>query len=104
MTEPSRTPYLHLRPVYRTGEAPRSEIKGNRAGLLQLRDQIDRALEEDRNAEARYREADERMFVLWVSRAKAWWTMGEPRSPERGLLERTAYPEERYRPGEEPRA
>jgi hypothetical protein len=104
VTEPSRTPYLHLRPVYRTGETPCSEIKGNRAGLLQLRDQIDWALEEDRNAEARYRKAGERVFVLWVSRAKARWMMDEPRSPERGLLERTAYPEERYRPGEEPRA
>jgi hypothetical protein len=104
VTESSKTPYLHVRPIYRTGETPRSEIKGNRAGLLRLRDQIDEALESDRRVEARYREADEKAFVLWVSGAEARWMMGEPRVPERGLLERAAYPEERYRPGEEPRA
>jgi hypothetical protein len=42
--------------------------------------------------------------VLWVFRARRRSAMGEPREPERGLLERAAYPEERYRPGEEPRA
>ena len=102
--EPFKTPYLHVRPVYRTRKTPRSEIKGNRAGLLQLRGQIDWTLEVDRKVEARYREADEMVFVLWVSRAKARWAMGEPRALECGFLERAAYHEELYRSGEKPRA
>ncbi len=102
-THPSRTPYLNVRPIYRTGEKPRAELRANRAALLRLREQIDRALESDTRAEADYREADERRFVLWVSRAKERWMMGEPREPERGLLERAAYPEERYRPENERR-
>lgn len=104
LPEPHEKPYLHVRPTYRAGEAPRAELRGNRAGLLRLRDQIDRALEEDRRAEGRYLEAEERAFVLWVSRARRRSAMGEPREPERGLLERAAYPEKRYRPDKEPGA
>jgi hypothetical protein len=92
LPEPHEKPYLHVRPTYRAGEAPRAELRGNRAGLLRLSDQIDRALEEDRRAEGRYLEAEERAFVLWVSRARRRSAMGEPREPERGLLERAGLP------------
>ena len=47
--KPIKTPYLHFPPPRRVlnvgGEGePVAEIRGNRAGLLRLRDQIDRAL------------------------------------------------------------
>ena len=98
----SKTPYLHIRPVYRTGETQRSQIKGNRAGLLQLRDQVDQALGADRKTGVRYREAGGRVFVLWVSRAKARWMMGVPRSRSGASWKGRPTREERYRPGEEP--
>jgi hypothetical protein len=47
--KPSKTPYLHVRPPKRVvgvgGEGePLAKIYANRAGLLQLRDQIDATL------------------------------------------------------------
>ncbi len=54
-------------------------ITANRAGLLALKEQIDRALA----AEGRYRETDERPYDLWVMRATNRKQMGEPREPER---------------------
>ena len=88
--DPSKTPYLHLRPPRRIlnvgGEGePLAEIRGNRAGLLRLRDQIDRALktEEGLTVEVPYRETDERRYGLMVMRAVRREQMGEPREPER---------------------
>ena len=85
------TPYLHVRPPRRVvgvggeGDRPVARITANRAGLLALRGQIDRALAADEGtaAEGRYRETDERSFDLWVMRATSRKQMGEPREPER---------------------
>ncbi len=57
----------------------------NRAGLLALRGQIDRALaaHEGTASEGRYRETDEAEYDLWVMRAASRKQMGEPRGPER---------------------
>ena len=92
MTEkPSETPYLHVRPPKRVvdvggeGDRPVARLYANRAGLLRLREQIDRALaaEEGMAAEGRYREIDEAEYELVVFRAPNRKQMGEPREPER---------------------
>ena len=87
------TPYLHLRPPRRIvgvrgegNDRPVARLYANRAGLLALRGQIDRALleaDEGMAVEARYRETDEAEFDLWVMRATNRKQMGEPREPER---------------------
>jgi hypothetical protein len=85
-------PYLHVRPPRRVvgvgGEgAPDAPITGrNRAGLLKLRDQIDRALgAEDGMAVVAYgyREVDGSRFDVTVRRTTKPEEMGEPREPER---------------------
>ncbi len=84
-------PYLHVRPFQRVvgvggeGDRPVAKIYANRAGLLGLREHIDRALaaEEGMAAEGRYRETDERAYDLWVMRAASRKQMGEPKEPER---------------------
>ena len=83
-------PYQHVRAPTRVvgvgGEGdPTAKVTGNRAGLLALREQIDRALEADEGVaiEVPYRETDERRFDLWVMRAHSREQMGEPRKPER---------------------
>ena len=84
-------PYLHLRPPKRVvgvggeGDRPVARLYANRAGLLELRGQIDRALaaEEGMAAEGRYRETDEAEYDLWVMRATNRKQMGGPREPER---------------------
>jgi hypothetical protein len=84
-------PYLHVRPPRRVvgvggeGDRPVARITANRAGLLELRGQIDRALaaEEGTAAEGRYRETNEAGYDLWVMRAASRKQMGEPREPER---------------------
>jgi hypothetical protein len=85
------TPYLHVRPPRRVvgvggeGDRPVARLCANRAGLLELRGQIDRALAagEGTASEGRYREADESGYDLWVMRAASRKQMGEPREPER---------------------
>jgi hypothetical protein len=64
---------------------PVAKVYGNRAGLLALRKQLDRALgaEEGLASQAAYREADERRLDLFVRRAHKRGQMGEPREPER---------------------
>ena len=83
-------PYLHVRAPRRVvgvgGEGePVAEIRANRAGLLVLREQIDRALQAGKGlaVDAPYLEADERRFDLWVMRATRREEMGEPREPDR---------------------
>ena len=84
-------PYLHLRPPKRVvgvggeGDRPVARLYANRAGLLELRGQIDRALaaEEGMAAEGRYRETDEAEYDLWMIRATSRKQMDEPREPER---------------------
>jgi len=81
-------PYLHLRPPRRIGgegDRPVARITANRAGLLELRGHIDRALTADEGmaAEGRYREADESEYDLWVMLAASRRQMGESRLPER---------------------
>ena len=84
-------PYLHLRPPRRIvgvggeGDRPVARLYANRAGLLVLREQIDRALaaEGGTASEGRYRETDEAENDLWVMRATNRKQMGEPRDPER---------------------
>lgn len=83
-------PYLHVRAPRRVvsvgGESdPLAKVTANRAGLLQLRDQVDAALEADEGlaSSATYRETDERRFDLFVMRADRRAQMGEPREPER---------------------
>ncbi len=82
--------YLHVRAPRRVvgvgGEGePLAKIHGNRAALLALRKQIDRALaaEEGMAAQGRYRETDEAGYDLWVMRATSRKRMGEPKEPER---------------------
>ena len=82
-------PYLHLRAPRRVvgigGEGdPVAKIHGNRAGLLRLREQVDRALAADEGmaSSAGYRETDERRFELFVQRADRRTQMGEPPEPE----------------------
>ncbi len=67
------------------GDRPVARLHTNRAGLLALREQIDRALaaEEGMAAEGRYRETDEAEYDLWVMWATNRKQMGEPREPER---------------------
>jgi hypothetical protein len=67
------------------GDRPVARITANRAGLLELRGQIDRALaaEEGMAAEGRYRETDEAEYDLWVMRATSRKQMGGPREPGR---------------------
>ena len=64
---------------------PVAKIHGNRAGLLALREQVDRALEADEGlaSSAPYRETDERRYDLFVQRADRRAQMGEPKEPER---------------------
>ncbi len=83
-------PYLHVRALRRAvgvgGEGdPLAEDRGNRTGLLQLRDQIDvaLALEEGMASSDLYRETDERRYELYVMRADRRKQMGEPREPGR---------------------
>jgi hypothetical protein len=83
-------PYLHVRAAKKVvgvgGEAePVAKITANRAGLLQLREQVDAALRagEGMASSAVYRETDERRFDLFVARADRRVQMGEPREPER---------------------
>ncbi len=84
-------PYLHVRPprgvvgVGGEGDCPVARLYANRAGLLELRGQIDRALaaEEGMAAEGRYRETDEAGYDLWVMQTTGRKQMGEPRGPER---------------------
>jgi hypothetical protein len=84
-------PYLHVKPprkivgVGGEGDRPVARLYANRAGLLRLREQIDRALAADEGmaAEGRYRETDEAEYDLWVMRATSRKQMGEPRGPER---------------------
>ena len=83
-------PYLHVRAPRRVvgvgGEAePVAKVTGNRAGLLALKEQVERALgaEEGTAVETSYRETDERRFDLFVQRADRRRQMGEPREPER---------------------
>jgi len=90
VTKPSETPYLHVRPPKRVvgvgGEGdPLARITANRAGLLQLREQIDAALAADEGmaTSGLYRETDERRYELFVQRAGRRGQMGEPREPER---------------------
>jgi hypothetical protein len=62
-----------------------ARITANKAGLLALKEQIDRALaaEEGMAAEGRYCETDEADYDLWVMRATSRKQMGEPKEPER---------------------
>ena len=64
---------------------PLAKITGNRAGLLQLREQVDAALRADEGlaSSAGYRETDERRYEFFVQRADRRVQMGEPREPER---------------------
>ena len=84
------TPYLHVRAPRRVvgvgGEAePVAKITGNRAGLLALKEQVERAprAEQGMAVETTYRETDVRRFDLFVQRADRRRQMGEPREPER---------------------
>jgi hypothetical protein len=67
------------------GDRPVARLYANRAGLLELRGQIDGALaaEEGEAAEGRYRETDEAGYDLWVMQATSKKQMGGPREPER---------------------
>ena len=68
------------------GEAdPLAKVVANRAGLLQLRGQVDAALEAEEGmaSSATYRETHERRYELFVQRADRREQMGEPREPER---------------------
>jgi hypothetical protein len=84
-------PYLHVRPPRRVvvgvgGEGePVAKIHGNRAGLLALREQADRALEADEGmaSSAAYRETDERRYEIFVQRTDRRPQMGEPKEPDR---------------------
>ena len=84
-------PYLHVRPPRRVvgvggeGDRPVARLYANRAGLLALREHIDRALAADEGtaSENRYRETDEAEYDLWVMRATSRKQMGEPKEPER---------------------
>jgi len=82
-------PYLHIRAPRRVGvggegDRPVAKIYANKAGLLALREQVDRALaaEEGMAAEDRYRETDEAEYDLWIMRAASRKQMGGPREPE----------------------
>ncbi len=70
------------------GEAqPVAKITGNRAGLLALKEQVERALraEEGMAVETTYRETDERRFDLFVQRAhrreQRWASRGSRSGP-----------------------
>ncbi len=85
-----KVPYLHVRAPRRVvgvgGEGdPLAKITANRAGLLQLREQVGAALEADEGmaSSATYRETDERRYELFVQRADRRAQMGEPKEPER---------------------
>ncbi len=67
------------------GDRPVAKLYANRAGLLALREQIDRALaaEEGMAAEGRYRETNEAEYDLWVMPATSRKQTGEPREPDR---------------------
>jgi hypothetical protein len=83
-------PYLHVRAPKRVvgvgGEAePVAKITGNRARLLVLGKQVEKALGagEGLASSAPYRETDERRYELFVQRADTRRQMEEPREPER---------------------
>ena len=84
-------PYLHVGPPRRVvgvggeGDRPVARITANRAGPLELRGQIDRALaaEEGMASEGRYRETGEAGYDPWVMRAASRRQGGEPEGPER---------------------
>jgi hypothetical protein len=83
-------PYLRARALKRVagvgGEAePTAKILGNRPGLLALREQVDGALAADEGiaSSGTDREADERIFDLFVQRAHRRKQMGEPKEPDR---------------------
>ena len=85
-----KVPYLHVRAPRRVigvgGEGePTARITGNRAGLLALREQVDRALGVDEGlaVSTPYQETDERRYDLYVQRAHRREQMGEPREPDR---------------------
>jgi hypothetical protein len=87
----SEIPYLHVRPPKRVvgvggeGDRPLARLYANRAGLLRLREQVDRAVaaEEGMAAEEAYRETDETEYELVVYRAPNRKQMREAREPER---------------------
>lgn len=85
---PSETPYLYVRPprLVAPGGSADAQIVGNRAGLLKLREQIDRALElEDGVASMHwngYREVDGLVFGLMVLRATRPRELEEARKPD----------------------
>ena len=62
---------------------PVAKVYGNRAGLLALREQLDRALaaEEGLASQTAYHETDERRLDLFVRRAHKRGQMGEPHEP-----------------------
>ena len=82
---------MHVRPPRRVvgvggeGDRPLASLYANRAGLLALREQVDRALaaEEGTASISAYREADEAEYDLLIYRAPNRKQMGEPREPER---------------------
>ena len=83
-------PYLQVRAPKRVvgvgGEGePTARITGNRAGLLALQEQVNRALEADEGlaVSVTYRETDERRYDLYVQRAHKRGQMGEPREPDK---------------------
>ena len=95
--QPSETPYLHVRTPRRVvgvggeGDRPVAKLYAKRAGLLALREQVDRALaaEEGTAIEGRYRETDEAGYDLWVMRAANRKQMGEavePEKPDRSMF------------------
>jgi hypothetical protein len=84
-------PYLYVRQPRRIvgvggeGDRPVARLYANRAGLVALREQVDRALAADEGmaAEGRYPETNEAEYDLWVMRATSRKQMGESREPER---------------------
>ncbi len=88
---PSEIPHLHVRPPRRVvgvggeGDHPSASIVGNRAGLLKLREHIDRALGlQDGLAavDGLYREIDGSGYDLMVHRATRPEQMGEAWKPD----------------------
>jgi hypothetical protein len=67
------------------GDRPVARLYANRAGLLRLREQVERALaaEGGMAVEDRYREVDEAEYDLVVFRAPNRKQMGGPKEPER---------------------
>ena len=86
-TQPAKTPHLHVRSVEGTLMAEAIAITGNVKALLQLRAQIDRALQGEGShlfEEGVYHEANGTPFEVAVKRASSREEMGEPApKPER---------------------